>query len=142
MARCEGHGPGAAVGYFDVAGFAECVEEVAGGVDVEAGGGEVFVLGPDGQAERECEGDGRPAVGVARGDALFGVLASPVVVGVGSPFDRHDLQRGEQKGRVQAPFGGQAWDVAGDLDGDGFGGDAARRVRRRDDEACAAADER
>jgi hypothetical protein len=42
----------------------------------------------------------------------------------------------------QAAFVGQAGDVAGDLDGDGFGGDAARRVRAGDDEPCAAADER
>jgi hypothetical protein len=101
----------------DVAGGAECVEEVAGGVDLQAGGGELLVLRPDGQAEYECEGDGRPVVGVAGGDALFGVLAAVVVVGRGPPLDRNDLECGEQQRGVQAALRGQAWDVAGDLDG-------------------------
>ncbi len=67
--------------------------------------------------------------GAACGDALLGLLAMPVVVGRGLPLDGHDLQRGEQQRGVQATLLGEAWDVARDLDGDGFGGDAARRVR-------------
>ena len=94
------------------------------------------------QAELEREGDGRPVVGVAGGDALLGVLAVVVVVGGGLPFDGHDLQRGDQQRGIEAALVGQAGDVAGDLDGDGFGGDAAWRVRGGDDEPCAAADQR
>jgi hypothetical protein len=86
----------------------------------------------------ECVG---PVVGVTCGDALLGVLAAVVVVGGGSPFDRHDLQRGEQQRGVQAVLVGETGDVTGDLDGDCLGGDAARRVRGGDDEPCAAADQ-
>jgi hypothetical protein len=71
---------------------------------------------------------------VAGGDALLGVVAAVVVVRRGLPLDRHDLQRGEEQRGLQAALVGEAWDVPGDLDGDAIGGDAARRVRRRDDE--------
>jgi len=62
-------------GLFDVAGVAERVEQVAGGKDVKTGGGEVFVLGPDGQSECERERDGWPVVGVAGSDSPLGLLA-------------------------------------------------------------------
>jgi hypothetical protein len=52
-------------------------------------------------------------------------LALVVVAADGLPVDRHDFQRGEQQRRVQATLCRQAWDVAGDLNGDGVGGDAA-----------------
>ncbi len=42
------------------------------------------------EAEREC--DGWPVVGVACGDAVFGLVVLVLVVGGGFPFDGHDLQ--------------------------------------------------
>jgi hypothetical protein len=61
----------------------------------------------------------------SRGDAALGVLAAVVVVGCGLPLDGHDLERGEQQRGVQAALVGQPWDVAGDLECDGFGGETA-----------------
>lgn len=47
IVRCR-HVISARRALFDVAGVAERVEQLAGGEDVEAGAGEVLVLGPDG----------------------------------------------------------------------------------------------
>jgi hypothetical protein len=55
-------------------------------------------------------------------------LALVVIVAGGLPVDGHDLKRGEQQRRVQATLLRQARDVAGDLNGDSAGGDAARCV--------------
>jgi hypothetical protein len=84
-------------------------------------------LRPDGQAEREPESDGGPVVELARGDAVLGLFASLSWSAGG--FHSMDLERGEEQRRVEVALLGQAWDVSGDLEGDGFDGEAPRSVR-------------
>jgi len=99
-------------------------------------------LRPDRQVELERERNRRPVVGVAGCDPAFGRLAVILVISRRLLRDRHDLEGSKEESLIQPALGGQARYVAGDLLGDCLRTDAPRALRRGDNEAGTAADQR
>jgi hypothetical protein len=139
--RSTGRSAGEQTGLLAVSGVAQLIEQVAGREDLDAGVRVVLVLGPDWELQLQRERDGRPVVGIAGSDALFGLLTVVLVLARGLPVDRHDLERREQQRRVQVALGCEAGDVTGYLSRDDVCRDASWSVRGGDHQAGTAADE-
>src|SRR5664280_13906 len=63
-----------------IAGVSQRAEQLTGREHLDAGVGEVLVLGPNGQAQLQRKRDGGPVVGVACGYALLSLLATILIL--------------------------------------------------------------